>query len=205
MSRAHTNVARGVETKDAILNASLEVFAHRGYRGASLAAIAERCGIVQGAILHHFGSKEQLLLALLNRYFAPDGSLFGSDSAGAGPEAVFERLAAIVTTNEHRALLVRFYTVMMGESLTDGHPAGPFFIERFERLRATVADAILSPSHGEGSSLSREDALTRATLYIAVSDGLQSQWLANPRLDMTSAFAALRALMGGRRDGVEAP
>lgn len=89
----------------------------------------------------------------------------------------------------------------MGESLTDGHPAGAFFERRFERLRATVADAILDPSHRDGPSLSREEALTRATLYIAVSDGLQSQWLANPDLDMTSSFAALRELMAGRRAG----
>jgi AcrR family transcriptional regulator len=41
-------------------HAALELFAERGYEGASVRAIAERAGVTAGLIVHHFGGKEGL-------------------------------------------------------------------------------------------------------------------------------------------------
>ncbi|MFD3842417.1 TetR/AcrR family transcriptional regulator [Streptomyces sp. NPDC058642] len=48
-----------------IVRAALEVIAERGYRGASLAAVAERVGLTQQGLLHHFPTKEARLVAVL--------------------------------------------------------------------------------------------------------------------------------------------
>ena len=49
--------SRGEESKAAILAAARELFATRGYRGTSLAAIAEAAGLSQPGLLHHYRSR----------------------------------------------------------------------------------------------------------------------------------------------------
>ena len=48
---------------------ALTLFTDRGYRGASLRDIARRIGIKAPSLLHHFPSKQQLYLAVLDRIF----------------------------------------------------------------------------------------------------------------------------------------
>ena len=57
---------RGERSKETILEAALPLFARQGYRGASLASIASAAGLTQPGLLHHFPSKEELLLGLLD-------------------------------------------------------------------------------------------------------------------------------------------
>lgn len=55
-------------TKSALVEAAADVFARRGFDGASLEEIAELAGFTRGAIYSNFGSKEDLLLAVVDRY-----------------------------------------------------------------------------------------------------------------------------------------
>lgn len=64
----------GETTKEVVVDAAKAVFAERGFAGTSLALISQRCGISDGLILHHFGSKRNLyhvvLEALAEEYIA---------------------------------------------------------------------------------------------------------------------------------------
>jgi AcrR family transcriptional regulator len=60
---------RGADTRDRVLQVALALFADRGYRGTSLRDIARRIGIKAPSLLHHFPSKQQLYLAVLDRIF----------------------------------------------------------------------------------------------------------------------------------------
>jgi AcrR family transcriptional regulator len=51
-------------TRDLLLGAAEQVFAHRGYEKAQLEEIAQASGFSKGALYAHFKSKEQLFLAL---------------------------------------------------------------------------------------------------------------------------------------------
>lgn len=51
------------ERREQILNAALEVFAEKGYAGASMRDIARAVGVTEGLLYHYFESKEQLLEA----------------------------------------------------------------------------------------------------------------------------------------------
>jgi AcrR family transcriptional regulator len=62
-----TQSERRAETRARLLAAARTVFAQRGYHAASLDLISERAGCTKGALYHHFGSKEGLLLALLDQ------------------------------------------------------------------------------------------------------------------------------------------
>ena len=49
--------------RDTILDAALECFVSIGYANTTTARIAERAGVSRGAMLHHFPSKTELMLA----------------------------------------------------------------------------------------------------------------------------------------------
>jgi AcrR family transcriptional regulator len=58
---------RRERTRNALLDAAAEVFARRGFNGASLDEIAETAGFTRGAIYKHFEGKEDLFFALMDR------------------------------------------------------------------------------------------------------------------------------------------
>lgn len=55
-------------TRDTLLDAAEEMFVKRGVPGASMEQIAAEAGFSRGAIYAHFGSKEELLLAVMDRF-----------------------------------------------------------------------------------------------------------------------------------------
>jgi AcrR family transcriptional regulator len=61
------------KTRESLLDAALTVFSARGYAAAGLQEIAEEAGVTRGAIYHHFGSKAELYITLLNETSAAGG------------------------------------------------------------------------------------------------------------------------------------
>jgi AcrR family transcriptional regulator len=55
--------------KEKILDACLPVFARHGYENTSTSMLAEAAGISKALIFHHFGSKKELYLSVLDRCF----------------------------------------------------------------------------------------------------------------------------------------
>jgi len=60
-----TRERRRQQTRDVLVEAATEVFARRGYEGASLEEIAETAGFTRGAIYKHFAGKEELFFAVI--------------------------------------------------------------------------------------------------------------------------------------------
>jgi AcrR family transcriptional regulator len=59
----------GPERAREILAAAREVFSARGYEQASMAEIAARVGVVEGALYKHFASKRELLFAVMRGFY----------------------------------------------------------------------------------------------------------------------------------------
>src|SRR4051794_22405278 len=64
--------ARKARTRAALLDAAARVYARRGFAGATLDEVAEEAGFTKGAVYAHFGSKDNLLLALMEEYVAAE-------------------------------------------------------------------------------------------------------------------------------------
>ena len=60
-----SNAARGAETRQLILDASMDLFAQNGYDATSVAEICQRAEVSKGAFYHHFPSKQALFLDLM--------------------------------------------------------------------------------------------------------------------------------------------
>lgn len=54
-------------TRDDILDAAAQVFRRKGFHGASMADIAEAVKLQKASLYHHVSSKQEILLALLDR------------------------------------------------------------------------------------------------------------------------------------------
>ncbi len=52
--------------RDEILRAAAEIFHRKGYRGATMSDIAAAVNLTAGSLYHHFPSKEELLIAVLD-------------------------------------------------------------------------------------------------------------------------------------------
>ncbi|MFB9520998.1 MULTISPECIES: TetR/AcrR family transcriptional regulator [Streptomyces] len=182
--------ARSEERRAEILRAALEVIAERGYRGASLASVAERVGLTQQGLLHYFPTKEALLVAVLE-----ERDQWDTGGAGLSPAAWrLDLLASLVDYNAMRPGVVQTFSALLGESVTDEHPAKDFFTQRYALVREGVAGA-LRAEYGERlpGGLTPEQA---APLLVAVMDGLQYQWLLDPgSVDMPGAFRDFLSLL----------
>lgn len=59
---------RRARTRSRLLEAAARVYAQEGVEGATLDQVAELAGFTKGAVYDHFGSKDNLLLALLDEH-----------------------------------------------------------------------------------------------------------------------------------------
>ncbi|WP_217240540.1 TetR/AcrR family transcriptional regulator [Streptomyces sp. AC555_RSS877] len=178
---------RSEERRAAIVTAALEVIAERGYRGASLAAVAERVGLTQQGLLHYFPTKDALLVAVLEERDRWD--------AVPARRLRLDLLASLVEYNAMRPGIVQTFSALLGESVTEGHPARGYFTERYAQVRASMAQ-ILRAEYGDRLPNGLTPERT-APLLVAVMDGLQYQWLLDPEsVDMPGAFRDFLAMLG---------
>jgi AcrR family transcriptional regulator len=61
---------RRAQTRARLLEAAARVYARRGFDSATLDEVAEEAGFTKGAVYDHFGSKENLLFALLDEHLS---------------------------------------------------------------------------------------------------------------------------------------
>lgn len=178
---------RSEERRAEIVRAALEVIAERGYRGASLAAVAERVGLTQQGLLHYFPTKDALLVAVLKE----------RDQWDAVPDTKWrvDLLASLVEYNAMRPGIIQTFSALLGESVTEGHPAREYFTERYSRVRSSMAE-VLRAEYGDRLPNGLTPERT-APLLVAVMDGLQYQWLLDPEaVDMPGAFRDFLRLLG---------
>ncbi|MFE7274965.1 TetR/AcrR family transcriptional regulator [Streptomyces sp. NPDC057623] len=61
--------ANGVESRQRILDAAVEIAGERGYDGTSIAAVSAKCGLPASSIYWHFQDKDDLIAAVIERSF----------------------------------------------------------------------------------------------------------------------------------------
>lgn len=184
---------KGERSRETIIEAAIPLFAQQGFRGASLASIASAAGLTQAGLLHHFRSKEELLLGVLDQRDHADGKRLSSMAPGPGLDYV-DRLEELVEHNATSPGLVRLFMTLVGEGTSDEHPAHEYFVDRYQRLRAR---ALRTLREGQASGEIRADAdlETLVPIVFAVMDGLQIQWLLDPSIDMVASFETFAQLV----------
>ena len=179
----------GERTRARIQGAALREFAEHGYRGSTMTRIAERAGISEAGLRHHFRSKDELLVEILS----DRDRVMGDDWVAAGRPvgaADLEYNARLLELNVTVPDLARLFAVVVGESVTIEHPAAEWARERYRRIGATMAYSVRG-GIASGQYRADVDPDQIARQIIAVMDGLQTQWLLDPeRIDLVADFQA---------------
>lgn len=202
-SRAHGPRAATAERREEILRAAMETFGARGYYNGSLAEVAERVGMTHAGVLHHFGSKDRLLLEVLEYRDRSDVEHLEGRQVPGGL-ALFHHLVKTARLNAQRPGIVQTYAVLSAEAVTDNHPGQDWFRERYLNLRALITTA-LAEVCADDDPPDPADLDSAAASVLAVMDGLQIQWLLDRDavdLAQATAFAIeaiLTAAVAGKR------
>ncbi|MEZ0166978.1 TetR/AcrR family transcriptional regulator [Kineococcus sp. LSe6-4] len=167
-----------------ILDAAVEVFGRLGFREGSLKDVAEAVGISVPGLLHHFPTKENLLLSVLEHRTAQRSDRTVDLLPRAGTVA-FAR--SFLEDNVRQPELMRMTVTLAAEATDPEHPAHAYFVQRYADIheaftrgfRDDVAAGRAAPA------LVPEDA---ADQLAALSDGLQVQVLLRPGMDLLAAF-----------------
>ena len=165
----------GSEDKKArILAEALTLFSTRGYVGTSLADIARASDISKAGLLHHYSSKDQLLAAVLDERDRRTMSRLPGGDAGA--EVALDAWVEMVAHNQRHPDGVALYTAMSAAVIDADHQAHPWFRQHLMSAIAYLVDAL---ERGKVTGEVRADAPSEqiARKLVALSDGLQVQWL----------------------------
>lgn len=172
--------ARGTAKRAEILEKAIETFGKYGYRATSMREIANAVGLSQAGLLHHFPTKEELLLAAIQ-----ERDRIQMLREDAYPEAWQERVLQTHQENVENRELTKLFASLVVEATDEEHPAHQYFLERYRAVREFFATDFMR-ARGE-QTIGREDLL-KAQILTALWDGLQTQWLLDTEFDMLPAF-----------------
>ena len=166
----------GRERRALIVDGATALFAEEGYGDTSLRDIAERVGVSKSTLLHYFGSKEDLLSAVLSHR---DQQIESRADYAPADRAVTElrglpRGAAVNAATAPG--LIEVYAVLSCEAVPADHPAHAYFEERFRGVVDHFA-ALFRAAQEDGDLPSHRDPEFEALWLTALWDGLQYQWL----------------------------
>jgi AcrR family transcriptional regulator len=168
------------------MQAAFRALAANGYQASSLASIAADAGLTTPGLLHHFPSKNELLLALLEERDRLDEA--GSGLGEARGIAALDCLQELADKNAANLELVRAFAVLVGESVSTDHPARRWAQARYAKLRRELV-AALHRGVVDGEVRDDVDLEAIAAEIVAMMDGLQIQWVLDPgQIDMSQVL-----------------
>jgi TetR/AcrR family transcriptional regulator, transcriptional repressor of bet genes len=200
-------MARSVDpVQDRRRRAALEQAAYQaifdyGFATVTLADIAARAGVSKGTLAYHFGSKEELLAAVMRRFVRTvSAATRRALRLAPTPQA---KLRAYVDNQFYGVLNTRrFYTVSLDLLSAAARSEALMVVQR------SLVEANLSLDTELAALGEPGDTLARAWQLRALVDGLSVRFLADPAPDLgryrSVCLAGLSALLWPHSDGAQA-
>ena len=157
-----------------IVRAASASIAEHGYERASLRDIAARANVTHAALLRHFASKDELLLAALAQRDEDDEELARRIMSSKVPAQ--QVLSTVLREEFTHPDQQRNWLAIAVAATNPDHPAHDFFIERRERLRAHLSSGRLGTTQ-DSEELTADE---KVTMVMAMVDGLRIQALLDP-------------------------
>jgi AcrR family transcriptional regulator len=178
-----------------ILEMATRLIGLQGYNSLTVQDLARKCGLTNGGLLYYFGSKEQLLVAILEENDRYASAVVHADLAReiAGQSDFSQRdvvriFRAIMAYSVTQPELLRFYIVLQSEALNREHPAHEFFLRRQTMVLGQFAKIMAGHV---------EDPDAAARKLLALIEGLEHQWLrADQEFDLKAElYEALKLVL----------
>ena len=192
---------RGARSREVVLDAAERLMAAHGYDAASLAALVDESGVPASSIYHYFGSKEGVLLAVMERGAERFFEALPIPDRRIGSQA--EHLAALVevvaaTLNRNPDFL-RILVVMGTQPVNAEEGEVHRVVNRVREMALERLRDQMQMVFGLDSASADADQLARFAL--AAFDGAFVACQANPKLRLGRLLEHLpAALIAVRRD-----
>jgi AcrR family transcriptional regulator len=181
-SKPRGQYAKGAERREQIIQTATDVFATDGFEGTALKRVAELVGVREATLFHYFRGKQELLTAVLAE--RDRRSLAAIEEKEAG----LSLMVRAAERNRHEPGLTTLYAVASATANDPGHDSHRYFKERFAELVDLLAIDIKRRQEA-GEARTDLPATDLARLVVAVSDGLQLQWLYNKDVNVADGLS----------------
>lgn len=201
-----SNRERRAESDRKIIQAALELFAEKGYQQTSLIQIGGRAGYTGTLVSNRFGSKPQLLRAvmstILNRFEESEkqSRAVMRDPAGRAddetpPDAVLllrDFVRDYMADARQNPVRLRALYVIMGEGLGN-LPEVQDDLKRVNQVFRRHVEGLISYGIDRGQFSADADPVTRATIIVGTLRGVATQLFTEPQTaDRPGMLAALQ-------------
>jgi AcrR family transcriptional regulator len=196
---------RGVKSRELVLDAAERVMAEHGFEAATLARVVTEAGIPMSSVYHYFGSKERILLAVMergaDRFFADLPDL---DRRAERPAQHLARVvSAVVRTLERHPDFLRLLIVFAVQPPAAGEGEIQAVIRRIREQALELLRAQIAAAFGDDPRSPVTDLLARFALaaidgaFVAcqADGGVSLEQLLQPLA--ASLAASRRALLAG--------
>ena len=172
---APVRVRNPERTREKILAFATEEFAARGFDGARVDAIVERCGISKNLLYHYFDSKEALFIRVMERAYAAmrerqNEVLLGGDDPVADMRTLVEAMVRHFAESPDLIALLATENIHKAQHIAKSQAIQ----EMYNPLRATLKRLV---REGQSRGLFRPD-VDWVDLYISIS-GMASYFVSN--------------------------
>ncbi|MFJ5957755.1 TetR/AcrR family transcriptional regulator [Paenarthrobacter sp. NPDC092416] len=183
--------ANGAKKRAELVESAFQVFAEQGYLGLSIRQIAEHIGTSHTALLHHFGSKEALLEAVLVLREEREGPW---RQALIDERGLLETVPAVMRHNAGIRGVIHLDATLRAEAIRPDHPAHEFLLRRNEDFVASVHSE-LERELAAGRLREGFSPAVMARQITALVDGIQLSWLYDESVDMAEHLQAFMDLI----------
>jgi AcrR family transcriptional regulator len=191
---------RGVRSRELVIDAAERVMAEEGFEAATLARVVEEAGIPLSSVYHYYGSKEGILLAVMERgaerFFAdlpePDSRL------GRPVEHLSTVVLAAVRRLARQPNFLRLLVVFAVQPPAGGSGQVDAVVDRVRELALTRLRKQIGIAFGDDPRSAHVDRLAR--LAVAAFDGAFVAAQADRRVTLDELLQPLPpALVAARR------
>jgi AcrR family transcriptional regulator len=179
--------SRGDARRKQLIEVATRMLARNGSRGTTLSDIAAAVGVSQAAVVYHFGTKEELLHAVLDhRDEFEDTQLWRQ-----GPDpglAIFTIISGIVGTWHDHPEIVGLLAVLLAENVADDGLLRPRLRSNYQLTVDRITDT-LHKAQNRGEMRPDADPRLTAIGILAFLSGLELAWLISPEIPAAETAA----------------
>ncbi len=169
---------RSEETRIKIMDAAAKLFSRQGYNKASVDDICEEAGISKGAFYHHFKSKQELFLALLDGWLQTIDNAIDASKDKTAPETFMQMTEAFpyifATAGENLPMFLEFWTQANRDKKIWDASIAPY--RRYHKYFT----ALIKKGVAEGSFVEVDPDLA-SRMIVSTAMGLLLQSLLDPK------------------------
>jgi AcrR family transcriptional regulator len=179
--------SKGDARKRRIIEVATRMLARNGGRGTTLAEIAAEAGVSQAGLVYHFGTKDELLHAVLDRRDDFEDTQLWK----AGPDPglkIFDIIAGIVRSWDTQPDVVGLLAVLLAENVSDDGALRPRLRANYQATVERIATT-LHAAQQRGEMRADVDPQLKAIEMLAFVSGLELAWLVTPDLPAAATAA----------------